>query len=574
MQDAGRDVRRMWSVARGLVLGGAFVFASAAAFADQVVMPYTCAAYGRQVNLTPSQPRTYEIYGRREQDLVTACAPNDANRCRTWRIHRFDMNCGGSRVPWIDVVDAANAISRGPARVRDGRLYVRMDPWWARSRVPAWADRPKLREFDDGDEKPGNFRYQPSARAPSVEMPPGFAPIVGLNARFTGGDPAPAIDDGPRGRDGGPVANGEPSYQWNGKTVDNRASAAPGVQLPPVTVAPPVQKSAAPPTKPAAIAKEEPSASAATGKTSTRDPGHTFAPKTADDRPAEQPADKPSEAKVAAAPEASTPATTPPTSVAAPAPEPAAAPPTDPAKTAAPVAPSPSAEPTINSIAPTILNRPGAEPAAITSASSSSGDVAGKAAADSATISATLETGANPSPASKSLPIMMGIGAMVLLATALAVFMRRQNDQRLSPANPAARDLSSVSLDAAQSRALARTGPVEPTLSTPAPPPQPPAQPLRLTEALAREAPPEQQPVVTGPVIEPEWLPTTREEALHVLGAGPDASDAVLKKIVDGLRMSWHPDHAKSAEDHRMRSERMTQINVAWDILAGRQPAT
>ena len=76
---------------------------------------------------------------------------------------------------------------------------------------------------------------------------------------------------------------------------------------------------------------------------------------------------------------------------------------------------------------------------------------------------------------------------------------------------------------------------------------------------------------MTRPGSEPEWLPATREEALHVLGAGPDASDPVLKKIVDGLRMSWHPDLAKTAEDHRVRSERMTQINVAWDILSGRQ---
>jgi len=71
----------------------------------------------------------------------------------------------------------------------------------------------------------------------------------------------------------------------------------------------------------------------------------------------------------------------------------------------------------------------------------------------------------------------------------------------------------------------------------------------------------------------PDWLPATREEALQVLGAGPDASDAVIKKIVDGLRMSWHPDHAKNPDDHRMRSQRLTQINVAWDILSGRQTA-
>ena len=46
-------------------------------------------------------------------------------------------------------------------------------------------------------------------------------------------------------------------------------------------------------------------------------------------------------------------------------------------------------------------------------------------------------------------------------------------------------------------------------------------------------------------------MPATYAEALKILGAGPDASLAAIKKIVDGLRQSWHPDLARSEADRR-----------------------
>jgi hypothetical protein len=68
-------------------------------------------------------------------------------------------------------------------------------------------------------------------------------------------------------------------------------------------------------------------------------------------------------------------------------------------------------------------------------------------------------------------------------------------------------------------------------------------------------------------------MPSTPEEALHILGASPDASIDVIKKIVDGLRQSWHPDLSRSDDDRLYREQRITQINVAWDILSGRYSA-
>ncbi|HET6388484.1 J domain-containing protein [Hyphomicrobium sp.] len=67
--------------------------------------------------------------------------------------------------------------------------------------------------------------------------------------------------------------------------------------------------------------------------------------------------------------------------------------------------------------------------------------------------------------------------------------------------------------------------------------------------------------------------PTTVFEAYRILGLNPDAPDAAVKKIVDALRMSWHPDHARDEADRRHREQRIKQINAAWDLLKVRPAA-
>ena len=71
-------------------------------------------------------------------------------------------------------------------------------------------------------------------------------------------------------------------------------------------------------------------------------------------------------------------------------------------------------------------------------------------------------------------------------------------------------------------------------------------------------------------------MPRSREEALQVLGMGVtrDATETAIKKIVDGLRLSWHPDYATNPEDHRMRELRVKQVNAAWDIIRRRRVET
>lgn len=67
--------------------------------------------------------------------------------------------------------------------------------------------------------------------------------------------------------------------------------------------------------------------------------------------------------------------------------------------------------------------------------------------------------------------------------------------------------------------------------------------------------------------------PQTMADAYRVLGINPDAAPAVAKKLVDALRMSWHPDHARDEGDRRTRESRMKQINAAWDLVKGHQRA-
>lgn len=69
-------------------------------------------------------------------------------------------------------------------------------------------------------------------------------------------------------------------------------------------------------------------------------------------------------------------------------------------------------------------------------------------------------------------------------------------------------------------------------------------------------------------------MPQSVTEAYRVLGINVDAEPAVTKKLVDALRMSWHPDYARDNADRIKREDRMKQINTAWDLIKdGRRAA-
>lgn len=68
-------------------------------------------------------------------------------------------------------------------------------------------------------------------------------------------------------------------------------------------------------------------------------------------------------------------------------------------------------------------------------------------------------------------------------------------------------------------------------------------------------------------------LPRTMSEAYEVLGVNAEVSAGVAKKIVDALRMSWHPDHARDDADRALREDRIRQINIAWDLINAKREA-
>jgi len=123
------------------------------------------------------------------------------------------------------------------------------------------------------------------------------------------------------------------------------------------------------------------------------------------------------------------------------------------------------------------------------------------------------------------------IGCLIMLVLAIFAFVRQREQARLSSVHP--RDLVSLSLEGGL----------------------PPAR-------------------AAGPWS--GWgdaMPRSREEALRVLGVTADASETAIKKVVDGLRLSWHPDYAVDPDDLQIRELRTKQINAAWDILRGKREA-
>ena len=65
-------------------------------------------------------------------------------------------------------------------------------------------------------------------------------------------------------------------------------------------------------------------------------------------------------------------------------------------------------------------------------------------------------------------------------------------------------------------------------------------------------------------------MPETVAEAHALLGVNADADERIVKKVVDGLRQSWHPDLARDERDRSRREQRIKSINVAWDLISRR----
>ncbi len=149
-----------------LTLSVSLLFSMVAAQAkERLVMPYQCEVTDEsRLHLQPSgAPMSYAILGARDQKPFTACVDGDGPDCRTVMVHQFDMSCGGYRVPWVDVVAAMGVTHESsPKRVHDRLSLILM----ARKR---------------GSEK---LPWQRNVDRARVILPAGFAPVGEMGARF------------------------------------------------------------------------------------------------------------------------------------------------------------------------------------------------------------------------------------------------------------------------------------------------------------------------------------------------------------------------------------------------------
>ena len=504
------------------------------ASADElVVMPYACSPSAGGPLMRPAQQVGHRVIGRREQRVFRACSAANPGMCRQWTVHRFDFDCGGTPMPWINAVAAAEA-GQGDVWLQEGRLHLRMPLDWGMAPDDPCAAMPY---------PPQRWRQRGLARhcadraanmpPPVVEFPPGFAPVFSLDPIFVPAPPA-------QGEQRPPV----------------ETSAAP-----PRSIEPP-PTAAVPEPAPKVAAAKEPAPPAKKMVESTEPP----AAKTAEPPP-----------KTVAAKEPTPPA-----------PVPAKRPAASETATASPSAPAGTP------VAPRIINKdwasapetgaqaePKTAPPPPTSGKVASGNEAARTFAESRikTETGIVTSSTNKTEAATAAPstpaaspeagttqfsvVMISVGLALLLAAIGFTILRAHRREHAELTAMTARDFGSVPLGSRPDHAAPNIVPVPAT---------PRAAPARGAHLMSRLAP---RSGNGAALVGSGQMPETREEALQVLGMGlaGDTGLTAVKKVVDGLRMSWHPDYAVDHSDRAAREQRMKQINAAWEILNGSRAA-
>jgi hypothetical protein len=549
-------MRMLAGKGRLLLVAVALACIGTPARADELLMmPYSCRMAGGEPVLTPAPDEVHQIIGHREHLPFSVCSPANPGRCRRWTLYRFELICGGVRVPWVAVAAAAAQQRNQRAWAANGRLHLEMPPRW---NMPD--NDPCAREWGYGERwgYGGLARYCAEHRfdAPPfvVEMPAGFAPTFGIGAFVAAGPPGALQGMPTAALPGGPAAIA------NAPATGFPAGAAPSVPRPSPAAPPPVASAPpaplpSPPTRSARA--EVPTATAPTESAAKPAPAKKAPPKAEQEPPVAAPApiipriinsSEPAPGPALASPAALPPPVAPPPQ-AVPSPAANGPPPAMPAPP--PTASTPP--PTASAQAPTHLQPPAASgPPPLTDSTQSEAtrtppppDIADRSSAvtrtapGSATIAVNLIAAVGNNPTS----VAVAMAGLVMLVLAAFAFVRQREQTHLS--NTATRDLATLSLDGGH---------------------------LVVTE----HSRPANVGVAPLPPDIGDAIPRTLNEALHILGMGVTAAagEVAIKKVVDGLRLSWHPDYAVSSADRKLRELRTKQINAAWDIIKGKRPPT
>lgn len=525
---------------------------AAPASADQVIMPYQCKVERGRVLLSPANERGYEIIGSRRQQPFLFCIDGQSDRCRLRMLHRFEIVCGTARVPWATVAAAAARHAGRDAWIEGGQLHVAQgfgSPGQYAGAGAGCVDAPWSRGPSRAPSPIGGYDKPCHGRPPHVvAFPPGLAPLNEVGARLVLAQTKPSPPPAPIS-----VAASQ--------ALATAPSAPPAIataQAPTPLIAPP----------PPVVLNEAPAPNA---------------PASIDFLP--------SSLQVAAAP-------IPPEWSAGPA-------------SAIPVAvPMPFRTP---------LQQPAAQPLPVTSSQPEPVAARQQIAAtppwivtvspDNEEITAAIYSGG-------ASGVRVWIIAAFALSTAMAALAWALRQGRIPvahrtsgslartriqlPLDPEARALEDLRNAAVQLRSNAETmlehlrqAPalrgvlrqeldlIVQRMSDPGAPnaePPTPRQRRQRLQAGIRELHrvikiTEGATASFSSGAPRPTLPTTRDEAYALLGVNDSVSEPTLKKLIDALRMSWHPDHARDDADRVLREERIKQINVAWELVTSKRAA-
>ncbi len=538
---------------------------------ERVSLPFSCSVDHGRVRVEAGADHSYQILGNRDQQVYTYCPDENGSQCKTWTVHRFAVACTGGRATWPEIVAAAAAVKeRGSVGLENGQLLLRVAP-----QRSVWRER-VCRELEPTPWKgpatwekclsQGNGGVKLVSRSHMVALPRGYAPLGLIGARLS-----PDVEPAPRVASIEPVAAVERPV---GPVAIERVLPA---EKPVVTELP-------------AIAEPRPDRVIEVTATSVAAPSAESPRTLAEPVQAQSVAGESIETVSSERLEAPAAPASAVQSFAAVALGP----------TVASLPPAPTVDPAIFERAKNELSK--VWPVAWT--------IRVEATPSAAPRNEFGTAASQPPPTQLLLAGLLGMALLVTIAVTRrrrtarvrshrvdpdligvpiysdgdgerAVALRTKSDGHIALITNALDRLSAVApLRNALSRELQsserRLAVVIAAISVPKATREDWTRARRRLERIAQDLDRLQQisdsavDSLSG-VSTTRSLPRDKAEAYATLGITEGVSDAILKKLVDALRVSWHPDLARSDADRELRDARIKEINVAWDLITGKR---